>query len=132
MTGKPSCRVLVVDDDPDIRAMLELALQDEGVEVRAASNGQEALEILQTWHADVILLDLMMPVMDGWTFRERQLADPSLKKIHVILMSANRCLPAAEAVLIPCAMLQKPFDLNVLLPRIGRCATAASSRLQAV
>src|SRR5215217_4678801 len=57
----------------------------------------------------------MMPVMDGWEFRRRQRKDPALASIHVIVMSANRCLPSAEAVLSPCAMLSK--KLSHVAPR---------------
>ena len=126
MSGRPGSRALVVDDDPSIREFVTYALEDEGFDVRSASNGAEALETLATWHADVILLDLMMPHMDGWEFRRRQLEDPSLKSIHVIVMSANRCLPSAEAVLSPCAMLAKPFDLMDLLGRTAQCASEAA------
>lgn len=69
----------------------------------------------------------MMPTMDGWEFRERQLADPSLSAMHVVVMSANRCLPSVEAILRPCAMLAKPFDLGVLLAAIDRCAAPSSA-----
>jgi DNA-binding response OmpR family regulator len=66
-------RVLVVEDDRIIREVLTLALEDEGYVVRSAVQGQQALEQLRTWPADLIVLDLMLPVMDGWTFlRERQ------------------------------------------------------------
>ena len=125
MSGRPEFRVLVVDDDPMIREFVRYALQEDGFNVREASNGAEALETLSTWRADVVLLDLMMPVIDGWEFRRRQLEDPSLASIHVIVMSANRCLPSAEAVLSPCAMLAKPFDLMDLLQRTAQCAAEA-------
>ena len=133
MSGQSGFRALVVDDDPSIRGFVQYALEDEGFEVGCAANGAEALDTLATWHADVVLLDLMMPVMDGWEFRRRQLEDPSLGSIHVIVMSANRCLPAAEAVLSPCAMLAKPFDLMDLLRHAARCAAeAARQQPQAV
>ena len=126
MSGRSGSRALVVDDDPMIREFVQYALADEGFDVRCAGNGAEALDILATWHADIVLLDLMMPVMDGWAFRQRQLEDPSLGSVHVIVMSANRCLPAAEAVLSPCAMLAKPFDLDDLLGRAKQCAAEAA------
>lgn len=58
--------MLVVDDDPDIRELLFTALEDEGYEVVPAANGQEALAIIQTFRPDVIVLDLMMPEVNGF------------------------------------------------------------------
>ena len=133
MSGRSGSRVLVVDDDPSIREFVHVALEEDGFDVREAANGAEALEVLGVWRADVVLLDLMMPVLDGWEFRRRQREDRTLAAIHVIVMSANRCLPSAEAVLSPCAMLAKPFDLIDLLQRTARCAAeAAQGRTQAV
>ena len=126
MSGQSGSRALVVDDDPLIREFVQYALDDEGFEVRCAATGAEALDTLATWHADVVLLDLMMPVMDGWEFRRRQREDPALASIHVIVMSANRCLPSAEAVLSPCAMLSKPFNVTDLLDRATQCAAEAA------
>ena len=60
-----------MDDDPSIRELLYSALADEGYEVVPATDGQDALGILDRWTPDVIVLDLMMPVMDGWTFAKR-------------------------------------------------------------
>ena len=127
MSGWPGLRALVVDDDSTIRELVEYALSDEGFDVRGAADGDEALRLLQTWRADVVILDLMMPVMDGWEFRRRQLEDPSLASIHVMVMSANRCLPSAEAVLSPCAMLAKPFNLDELIQQATQCASEGAA-----
>jgi two-component system response regulator MprA len=62
-------RVLVVDDDPGIREVLLLGLEEDGYEARAVENGAVALSTLAVWRPDLIILDLMMPEMDGWTFR---------------------------------------------------------------
>ena len=64
-------RLLVVDDDPTIREMLEMLLDSEGYQVATASNGADALDVLSDIHPDVILLDMKMPVMDGWEFMDR-------------------------------------------------------------
>ena len=64
-------RVLVVDDDASIRELLSTALEDDGYEVVPARNGEDALSVCERWRPDVIVLDLMMPVMDGWTFAKR-------------------------------------------------------------
>src|SRR5262249_59623485 len=81
--------VLVVDDDFDIRAMIAQILELEGFEVISGPSGQAALERLRDGAAipRVILLDLMMPHMDGWEFRSRQLADPRLAAIPVAVLS---------------------------------------------
>ena len=64
-------RVLVVDDDASIRELLSTALEDDGYEVVPAINGADALSVCERWRPDVIVLDLMMPIMDGWTFAKR-------------------------------------------------------------
>jgi len=108
--------VLVVEDDADFREALVSALERAGYEVIAAVNGAAALQLLQ-WQIvpSVVILDLMMPVMDGRTFREHQLADPALASIPVIVLSAEA--KAAELATSPGvhAVLRKPVDLEALL-----------------
>src|SRR4029079_8357095 len=83
------CPVLIVEDDEDLREMMAQMLTLEGFEAVAVANGREALEYLhEAEKPDVILLDLMMPVMDGWEFRRQQQADPSLARLPVIVLSA--------------------------------------------
>src|SRR3954462_14953231 len=85
-------RILVVDDDADVREGIAIALADEGYDVLAAQNGADALAMLRNLGGEAppeaILLDMTMPVMDGATFRERQLEDPRLASIPVIFCSA--------------------------------------------
>ena len=111
--------VMIVEDDPDTREMLERFLELEGFEVRTAANGQLALESLQADSAlSVILLDLMMPVMNGWQFREAQTSDPKIAGIPVVVVTAAGAkddIPAIEAD----AWLSKPVDLDRLLATIG-------------
>jgi DNA-binding response OmpR family regulator len=115
-------RVLVVDDDPDIRELLFTALEDEGFEVVPAGNGQEALAIIKTFRPDVIILDLMMPVMDGWQFaRELRARD---EDIPLVLLSAARDLKTHAKALSAADIIEKPFDLAELLPKIARVASA--------
>jgi CheY-like chemotaxis protein len=112
-------RVLVVDDDPDIRDALSEVLRAEGYHATAASNGSEALDALSGAgpHPAAIVLDLMMPVMTGWEFIERKGRDPLLSAIPVIVISASgRRLDSGAAV-----HLDKPFDLEVLLQAVRRC-----------
>ena len=83
--------ILLVDDDPDIRSAVKEFLHHEGFTVVPAPNGADALNTLRTgFRPNVIVLDIMMPVMDGWDFRAAQLADPSLRDIPVIVISASQ------------------------------------------
>lgn len=111
-------RVLVVDDDASIQGFLAEALEDEGYSVRTAGNGREALSILQAWQPDLILLDLMMPEMDGWGFREHQRRLPDLAEVPVIVLSATRDLTAKAQALEAAQVFAKPFDLGDLLGTI--------------
>jgi CheY-like chemotaxis protein len=89
MGGPSPRRVLVVEDDAAIRMALTEALQDEGFDVAAAANGRQALDRLRGGPLpSAIVLDLMMPVMDGWDFRHAQLQDPKLRQIPVVVVTA--------------------------------------------
>src|SRR5437879_6509382 len=82
--------ILVVEDDTATRDALSLILEAEGFGVMGAANGQEALDQLRgSRRPDLILLDLMMPVMDGWQFRRAQAQDPALSAIPVVVLSAD-------------------------------------------
>jgi len=115
-------RLLFVEDDSAIRESLGEALQEDGFEVVAAANGREALEHLRNGaRPSAILLDLMMPVMDGWDFRRAQLDDPSLRDIPVVVVSASGFSPETirtqfgDVELIP-----KPVPYLELLEALGR------------
>ncbi|MCC6177573.1 MAG: response regulator [Chloroflexi bacterium] len=112
-------RVLVVDDDASIQGFLAEALADEGYGVRIAGNGREALSILQEWPPDLILLDLMMPEMDGWAFRaEQRRLNGQAADVPVIVLSAARDLMARTQDLAAARIFAKPFDLDALLTTI--------------
>ena len=114
-------RALVVDDDDIIRGFLIEALSDEGYDVRSAANGREALALLgDDWLPEVIVLDLMMPEMDGWTFRTEQRRLPVASLIPVVVLSATRDLHAQTESLDAAAVFAKPFDLDHLLESIAR------------
>jgi CheY-like chemotaxis protein len=82
--------VLLVEDDAAIAGSLAEALEEEGLHVATAANGREALQILRNGlRPSAIVLDLMMPVMDGWDFRGEQLRDPALKDIPVVVITAT-------------------------------------------
>ena len=112
--------VLVVDDDPDIRETIGIILADEGFEVQLAANGAEALAQLRAGApAQLILLDLMMPVMNGWQFRVEQEKDAGLREIPVIVISADNNLPE-KARAFGGRYLAKPLDIDDLLEIITR------------
>ena len=118
--------LLVVDDDADHRTMLGALLSSQGFRVTACSNGQEALDWLRTGRPELILLDLNMPVMDGWEFRVAQKRQPDLAAIPVIALSAD---PTAQAAAIDAdAHLLKPTDPETLFNTIQRALLAHARR----
>ena len=120
----PERRVLVVDDEALIRETLEAALEDEGYVVRSAPNGEEALRVLAVWRPDVILLDLMMPVLDGWAFRDAQRDRVDLAAIPVIILSGARNVRASAQQLNADAAIAKPFELDEVLSTVARLAAS--------
>jgi len=118
VSGTP--QVLVVEDDRDTREMLERFLELEGFGVRSAPNGAEALASLQAeGRPCVILLDLMMPVMNGWQFREAQRRHPDFASVPVVVVTAAG--PRGEMASIAAdGWVAKPVDFDVLLHTIRR------------
>jgi CheY-like chemotaxis protein len=115
--------ILVVEDDADILRSIVQVLEDEGYSVRAAENGRAALAALRAPGATapcVILLDLMMPVMDGWAFRAEQLRDPTLAHIPVVLLTADGAAVEKAALMNVAGALRKPVELLTLLSAIQR------------
>lgn len=115
-------RVMVVDDDPDILDALQEVLAEDGYKVVVACNGHDAFRELQNGTMPhLILLDLMMPVMDGWQFRALQKRDPVLSRIPVVVLSAYRRPRREEAdPLDAVAYLPKPVKLDELLNTVRR------------
>ncbi|MBC8132589.1 MAG: response regulator, partial [Deltaproteobacteria bacterium] len=113
-------RVLVVEDESAIRESLGDLLKEEGYEVSFAENGKQALSRLRSGVClpDIIVLDLRMPVMDGWEFRAIQKDDPALGLIPVVAVSADRSAPAVA--ISAQAYLNKPLDVSTLLRTIER------------
>ena len=107
-------RVLVVEDDNDLRESICAVLQDAGYSSRSAENGEVALEQARAERPCVILLDLMMPIMNGWEFRSEQLRDPTLSSIPVIIMTADG-RAGEKARTLHADYLRKPITLDALL-----------------
>lgn len=112
----PTSYILLVDDNKSIRDCLIWVLEEEGYEVITSGNGQEALDYIEKNPVlpAVILLDLMMPIMNGWQFREIQQANVKLRMIPTVILSAkinieNQNFHANEF------LLTKPFDIDALL-----------------
>jgi CheY-like chemotaxis protein len=120
-------RILVVDDDSDIRDTLVEVLQDHGYEAVGVGDGIEALEQLRApedrW--GVVLLDLMMPNMDGRTFRVEQMRDPALSPIPVVVISATADLEKTSEELQVAAHVTKPIALSELVRIVGRFCSPA-------
>jgi CheY-like chemotaxis protein len=110
--------ILVVDDDADIREIVSELLILEGYRVETASHGRAALDVLEASRPDLILLDLNMPIMDGWTFCAELHAQPEQRHVPIALMSASRNLQARALPCEPVAILEKPFGLDDLLQRV--------------
>jgi CheY-like chemotaxis protein len=123
--------VLVVEDEDTIGQVLTETLADEGYEVRRAQNGYEALTVLQTWLPQLILLDLMMPVMDGWAFRaaQQQLAGRAAD-VPVIVLSAAREATFRTVELGVAEALSKPFELTQIVEAVERWIGSGPSDLR--
>jgi len=126
MSGSKGYSVLVIDDEVDIREGLTEWLSSVGYTTSSASNGREALKLLRASDhpPDAILLDMMMPVMDGLSFRWEQLADRRLAEIPVIILSASGYCYASHVELGTAGCIQKPCKPEDLLDLLSRiCKT---------
>ena len=112
--------ILVVEDDVTTRHALTRILARQGYSVTGAANGREAIDRLRAVAPDLILLDLMMPVMDGWEFRREQRQDPTLAAIPVVVLSADGSAGQKAEVLEADGYLQKPVELDTLLDTVQR------------
>ncbi|HSN92342.1 MAG TPA: response regulator [Anaeromyxobacteraceae bacterium] len=110
--------VLVVDDDTDIREAVAEVLSEEGYQVLGAGDGEEALTKCRAYHPSVVLLDLMMPGMNGWEFRAEQKRDPELAGIPVVVLTALEPRVAIDAE----GFIRKPFEVDELLAQVRRHA----------
>ena len=118
--------VLIVDDDMDIRDTIRMVLEHRGYRAVAAANGEEALRMLDaSGPVDLILLDMMMPVMDGWGFRNSQPQGPAFVTIPVVVLTGDGRASSKAAAIGAAGYLKKPLDLDDLLAVVAsHCARA--------
>jgi CheY-like chemotaxis protein len=121
-----SADVLIVDDDQDISDILSEILSSAGHSVITARNGAEALEKLKSVKPSLILLDLNMPVMDGFEFRRLQRLDPAVAQVPTVVMSALYQMRERIAHLAVDDALEKPIALERLLQVVGHFCGSAS------
>lgn len=117
--GANSKKILVVEDDPDLSSLLAVVLRSRGYSIETAANGHEALELLRRGIPDLILLDMKMPVMNGWQFaREFNARHDDAAPIVVITAASDAQARARE--IGADGWLGKPFDMNALLAVVER------------
>ncbi len=115
-------KVLIVEDDTDFQDIYELYLRGESYQVLRAGDGKQALDVLGKEMPDLIILDLIMPVMDGEEFYVRLRAQEKWRHIPVILASVNEKVPQRiEELGGVTDALKKPFDVEVLVQKIRNC-----------
>jgi CheY-like chemotaxis protein len=112
--------ILVVEDDPDNRAMLATLLELAGWAVVTAANGMEAYNLARRHQPSMIILDLMMPVMTGEEFRTAQLANPEIRRIPVVVLSAHHEVPKVARRMRAAGWLMKPVDFDELAVYVSR------------
>jgi CheY-like chemotaxis protein len=113
--------ILVVEDDGDVARLLTEILEAEGYRTAIAGNGCEALHHLRkNGHPDLILLDMMMPVMDGWKFREEQRKLPALASIPVVIITADGDPRGKAASIQAAGCVAKPLKIDSLLDEVER------------
>jgi CheY-like chemotaxis protein len=122
--------IMVVEDDPDLRADLAELFRDEGYDVVTAREGGEALRWMQSaLRPGLIVLDLLMTPMTGWEFRSRQLEDPVLASVPVIILSGVSDVPRHAARLDVSDYFGKPIEVDRLLQTVQRhCPDRSTER----
>ena len=129
MSEAHRCRVLIVEDDRDQGQLLSELLTDEGLEVRVATTGRAGLRELASWRPRLVLLDLMLPDMQGERFREEQLKLDGVGDVPVILLSAThaRSIRQYVQVMDAAAGFEKPFDVEELIGAVTRLCGCGKS-----
>lgn len=120
-----SGRILVVDDEETIRELIADTLEEAGFQVFTAGNGARALEVMSEWVPHLIVLDLMMPQLDGLSFVQLMRLDPQLRTIPVVLVTAAYAAEEAAQQLGARACITKPFELDELLDVVSQIVGSA-------
>ena len=120
--------VQVVEDDESIRAVISDVLTEGGFRVLAAANGSIALDQLDSVRPDVVVLDLLMPVMHGWAFMESYREKTEGEQIPIVVVSVNPALPRSFNQLGVCQVVSKPFDVDVLLEAVEQACPSGRTR----
>lgn len=121
-----AARILVVDDDTDILEVMSIILDSSGFATATAKSGREALAKLHDGPPpQLVILDMMMPEMNGWEFRTEQLKDPALARIPVVVLTADGHASDKAKEIGAVAYLKKPLDMSDLLSTIDRCRVPA-------
>jgi CheY-like chemotaxis protein len=112
--------ILIVEDEPSIAQIMCIVLEREGYNVMTATNGQEGLDQLTQERPDLVISDVMMPFLTGVQMYSIMQADPALRDIPVVFMSAAGAEPGLSSVPNYSGLLWKPFDLSVLLYAVSK------------
>lgn len=117
--GEPArCAVLVIEDDDMLRELLAEVLDERGFGVRCAANGADGLAMLESYHPDAVVLDLLMPVMHGWAFMEEYERKTNGQPIPIVVVSVNPLLPRSYDRFGVHRCVGKPFELDELVEAV--------------
>ncbi len=113
-----SSRILIVEDQEDVAQLIDIVLKNEGYTVAIARDGAQGLMLARDWKPDLILMDIMLPGVDGGTLISRLRQEPETADLPIIAMSASRTLRDRTDELQADALLSKPFDVDALLVQV--------------
>jgi DNA-binding response OmpR family regulator len=111
-------RILIVEDQADVAQLIEVVLKGEGYTVAIARDGAQGLMLARDWKPDLILMDIMLPGVDGGTLISRLRQEEETSELPIIAMSASRTLRDRTGELEADALLSKPFDVDALLVQV--------------
>jgi CheY-like chemotaxis protein len=121
-------RVLIAEDDPSIRRMLTVSLRSQGYQTAEASDGEEALEAMRAGQTDLVVLDLTMPKVTGWQVLAERAADPAMRQIPVIVVTAERGEEVTKLLDGISGLLTKPFNLDAFQALVKSSLAATAER----